>query len=223
MIDRVVILALAGSTVLGALLLLEWNTGQPAAHSPVAPAPMAEKRMPLRIQGPRIEELVATTLERPLFTATRRPPDRALANPAAGPELPNLRLTGVLIEPEHHIAIFTMPGTKPLVRSEGESVNEWRLDTIAPREVTLVGPTGSTTLEPKTDPNIVRSAQPQPQAQPQPLPQAMRAASTTGQPIGVATRPPFPLPAAAPPRPLPIPSARPPGPVRAPNPPRPPQ
>ena len=99
MIDRVVILALAGSTVLGALLLLEWNTGQPAAHSPAAPAPKAEERMPLRIQGPRIEELVATTLERPLFTATRRPPDRALANPAAGPELPNLRLTGVLIEP----------------------------------------------------------------------------------------------------------------------------
>ena len=179
--------------------------------------------MPLRIQGPRIEELVATTLERPLFTATRRPPDRVLANPTAGPELPNLRLTGVLIEPEHHIAIFAMPGTKPLVRSEGESVNEWRLDTIAPREVTLVGPTGSTTLEPKTDPNIVRSAQPQPQAQPQPLPQAMRAASTTGQPIGVATRPPLPLPAAAPPRPLPLPSARPPGPVRAPNPPRAPQ
>src|SRR5205823_6625090 len=139
MIDRVVILALAGSTVLGALLLLEWNTGQPAAHSPAAPAPKAEERMPLRIQGPRIDELVATT------------------------------------------------------------------------------------LEPKTDPNIVRSAQPQPQAQPQPLPQAMRAASTTGQPIGVATRPPLPLPAAAPPRPLPLPSARPPGPVRAPNSPRPPQ
>ena len=34
MIDRVVILALAGSTLLGALLLLEWDTGQPAAPHP---------------------------------------------------------------------------------------------------------------------------------------------------------------------------------------------
>ena len=226
MIDRVLLLSLTGSTLLSALVLLEWwDTGQPGKYDPVTPVSVAEERIQLRVQTPRIEELVAATLERPLFTTTRRPPDRASANPASSPELPDLRLAGVLIDSDHHIAIFAIPGAKPLVRAQGESVNEWRLDAITPREVTLIGPTGSTTLEPKTDPNIVRSAQPSPQSQPQPQlqPQAMRAASAAGQPIGVANRPPFPVPGAAPPRPPSIPIPRPPGPVRAPNPPRPPQ
>ena len=34
MIDRVLVLSLAGSTLFGALLLLEWDSGQPSAEEP---------------------------------------------------------------------------------------------------------------------------------------------------------------------------------------------
>jgi general secretion pathway protein N len=212
MIDRVLVLSLAGSTLFGALLLLEWDSGQPAAESPVAIAsPRPAETTPRRIQNPRVEELVATTLSRPLFSSTRRPRDRAIAGQAADPEF-QLRLSGIVIEPERRIAIFARTGAKPLVRSEGETLDEWRLDSISPREVTLTGPTGSTTLQPKTDPNIARPAPPQAQPQPQAQAQAGRPAVNLPRPPVVAGRPGAPAPVAVPPRAAQNP------PVRAPNP-----
>jgi len=204
MIDRVLVLSLAGSTLFGALLLLEWDSGQPSVESPVVIAsPRPAETTPRRIQNPRVEELVATTLSRPLFSSTRRPRDRAIAGQAADPEF-QLRLSGIVIEPQRRIAIFSKTGAKPLVRSEGETLDEWRLDSIGPREVTLSGPTGSTTLEPKTDPNITRPAppQPQPQAPPQAQAQAQagRPAVNLPRPPVVAGRPGAPAPVAIPPR-----------------------
>ena len=212
MIDRVLVLSLAGSTLFGALLLLEWDSGQPADESPVAIAsPRPAETTPRRIQNPRVEELVATTLSRPLFSSTRRPRDRAIAGQAADPEF-QLRLSGIVIEPERRIAIFARTGAKPLVRSEGETLDEWRLDSISPREVTLTGPTGSTTLQPKTDPNIARPAPPQAQPQPQAQAQAGRPAVNLPRPPVVPGRPGAPAPVAIPPRAAQNP------PVRAPNP-----
>ena len=202
MIDRVLVLSLAGGTLFGALLLLEWDSGQPSAESPVVIAsPRPAETTPRRIQNPRVEELVATTLSRPLFSSTRRPRDRAIAGQAADPEF-QLRLSGIVIEPQRRIAIFSKTGAKPLVRSEGETLDEWRLDSIGPREVTLSGPTGSTTLQPKTDPNITRPAPPQPQAQPQAQAQAQagRPAVNLPRPPVVAGRPGAPAPVAVPPR-----------------------
>lgn len=202
MIDRVLVLSLAGSTLFGALLLLEWDSGQPSTESPVVIAsPRPAETTPRRIQDPHVDELVATTLSRPLFSSTRRPRDRAVASQAGDPEF-QLRLSGIVIEPERRIAIFAKTGAKPLVRSEGETLDEWRLDSITPREVTLTGPTGSTTLEPKTDPNITRPAPPQPQAQPQAQAQAQagRPAVNLPRPPVVAGRPGAPAPVAVPPR-----------------------
>ena len=217
MIDRVLVLSLAGSTLFGALLLLEWDSGQPSAEDPVVIAsPRPAETTPRRIQDPRVDELVATTLSRPLFSSTRRPRDRAIAGQAADPEF-QLRLSGIVIEPERRIAIFAKTGAKPLVRSEGETLDEWRLDSITPREVTLSGPTGSTTLEPKTDPNIARPAppqlqpqQPQPQPQPQAQAQAGRPAVNLPRPPVVAGRPGRPAPVAIPPRAVQNPPVRPP-------------
>ncbi len=104
-----------------------------------------------------------------------------------------MRLTGIVIEADRHIAIFAVQGAKPLVRSEGETVNDWHLDSIAPRQVTLTGPAGTTTLEPKTDPNLVRPGVP-------PV-----------QPVAAGARSLFPTP----PMPQPRPAATPP--VRMPN------
>jgi len=204
MIDRVLVLSLAGSVLFGALLLLEWDSGQPSDESPVVVAsPRPAETTPRRIQDPRVDELVATTLSRPLFSSTRRPRDPAIASQTGDPEF-QLRLSGIVIEPERRIAIFAKTGAKPLVRSEGETLDEWRLDSITPREVTLSGPTGSTTLEPKTDPNIARPAPPQLQTQPQPQPQAQaqagRPAVNLPRPPVVAGRPGAPAPVAIPPR-----------------------
>ena len=174
----------------------------PGRHPVVIASPRPAETTPRRIQNPRVDELVATTLSRPLFSSTRRPRDRAIASQTGDPEF-QLRLSGIVIEPERRIAIFAKTGAKPLVRSEGETLDEWRLDSITPREVTLSGPTGST-LEPKTDPNIARPAPPQlqPQTQPQPQAQAQagRPAVNLPRPPVVTTRPGVPAPVAIPPR-----------------------
>ena len=187
-------MALAGSAVLAMLLVWEWETGSSTPQSPLSTAPTRlEERADTRSQRPPVEELVATTLGRPLFAATRRPADRVGDKRDSDPQLPNLRLTGIVIEPQHHIAIFAVPGAKSLLRSEGESLNEWRLDTIAPREVTLTGAAGSTTLQPKTDPNIVRSTQTQPQVGPQGAPPGAPRATPAAQRPEAAGRPPAPI------------------------------
>lgn len=192
MIDRVAVLFLAGGALFGAVLLGELDSGDPGGQPVATPAPAPEQTRPAqRVQSPRIDDLVATTLSRPLFSATRRPAERAAPDRPVDPELTNVRLTGIVIEPDRHIAIFAVQGAKPLVRSEGETVNDWHLDAIAPREVTVTGPAGTTTLEPKADPNLVRTAQP---AQPAP---AARLGTPPAQPAAAGpARPPFPVAAA---------------------------
>jgi len=192
MIDRVAVLFLAGGALFGAVLLGELDSGDPGGQPVATPAPAPEQTRPAqRMQSPRVDDLIATTLSRPLFSATRRPAERAAPDRPVDPELPNIRLTGIVIEPDRHIAIFAVQGAKPLVRSEGETVNDWHLDAIAPREVTVTGPAGTTTLEPKADPNLVRTAQP---AQPAPAP---RLGTPPAQPAAAGpARPPFPVAAA---------------------------
>jgi hypothetical protein len=118
-----------------------------------------------------------------LFSATRRPTERAVPNRPADPELTDFRLTGIVIDGDHRSAIFAKQGAKPLVRSEGEMVSNWRLDSVGPRAVTLAGPAGTTILEPKSDPNLVRPARPAqpapaaPKAQPNPSAQPAAAAA----------------------------------------------
>jgi len=181
MLDRVLILSLGGCAIFGALLFVELTStpnDEQADNRPPAPAEAAPATP---VQRPQIDQLMATSLGRPLFSATRQPPEEAAAasRPVAH-ELPNLRLTGIIIEPDRHLAIFAVPGAKPLVRSEGEMVDGMKLDSIGPHQVSLSGPTGVTTLEPKTDPHLVR---PPPPAFTGPAP---------GQP-GTAGHPPSPV------------------------------
>jgi hypothetical protein len=183
MMDRVVIALLTGSAVFGTLLFGELNDAadQPtvlptAARTEPLPAPAAPRA--------RVEELVETVLAHPLFSATRRPPEQAKTGPPADPGMGNLRLTGIIIEADRHLAVFAVPGAKPLARSEGEAVNEWHLDSISLREVSLSGPGGFMTLEPKSDPTMVRSTQ------------AARPVVSPTQPSAIGGRPPSPVAAA---------------------------
>lgn len=155
MIDRLTAIFLAGSVCFAAVLPLEFRTD--IAKPDYPPQPIAKSNQPPAADNgaPALKQFVATTLARPLFSATRRPPE-AESDGHTDASLNDLRLTGILIMPDQHFAIFAKSDGKPLVRSEGEMISDWRVDAIATQSITLSGPTGTTTLEPKADPNLVR-------------------------------------------------------------------
>jgi general secretion pathway protein N len=184
MIDRLVLLLPVGGCLLfGAILIMELAPA--GAEDPViAEAARSDAASPItRAQNPRPEELVTTTLARPLFSSARRPPQDAPSG-AANSDLTDARLTGIVTTPSHRMAIFAVNGDKPLKVAEGDAVSGWRVEGITPREVSLSGPTGTKTLQPKLDPNL---------------------AALPGQPPGgrvptapAAGRPRLPMPGAAP-------------------------
>jgi uncharacterized membrane protein YgcG len=112
----------------------------------------------------------AREIAEPLLGPTQRPPEAASSDNADDPRPPDVRLTGIVIEPDQRIAIFAVNGTKSVVLSEGEALNDWRIDSISPQKVSLSGPAGTMTLKPKPDANLVRPAPPAatPAGQPQP-------------------------------------------------------
>ena len=117
---------------------------------PVEIAPQAEVK-PLTSQAPP---------PNPLLSVPRRPPKPATLDNAADPRLPDVRLTGIVIDRDRRIAIFAVTGTRALVLSEGEALEEWRLDKISPQTVSLSGPAGSMTLALNADTNLAQSLSP---------------------------------------------------------------
>ena len=133
MIDRFVIYWLIGGCLIfGALVLLELRPAATDTATPnevsIRPDPSAMHRQP----STQLDELLAVALARPLFSSTRRPP-QAAANDSTDSDLADMRLTGIVTEPEHHLAIFAVKGaTKPLRLTEGEAVSGWRIESITP-------------------------------------------------------------------------------------------
>jgi general secretion pathway protein N len=189
MIDRLILLLLiAGSLVFGAVVYTELRPGgaKEAATAKVAARP--DSAPTLRRQGPRVEELVTTILARPLFSSTRRPAQDAPAGAAADSDLADTRLTGILTEPGRRMAIFAVNGGKPLKVVEGDEVSGWRVESITPREVSLSGPGGTKTLQPKLDPNLAGQV---------PQPPVANPAAPGGRPATAAARGRVPAPPAA--------------------------
>jgi hypothetical protein len=204
MIDRLVIyLLLAGCLIFGVLVLFEL---EPAATDTAAPKEVsrpADTTSTVRRQpSTRLDELLAMALARPLFSSTRRPPQSSANTGVTGSDLADVRLTGIVTEPDHHVAIFAVNGAKPLRLTEGEDVSGWRIESITPHEVSLSGPGGTKTLEPKLDPNLAQQPAPAPPPNP-----AARSPAQPGPGINLPPRP------AVPPG-LPTPPGRP-GRVRA--------
>jgi hypothetical protein len=138
---------LAGCLIFGSITFVELaldgsaETVLPAAHPK---------------QNPRVDELLETALARPLFSSTRRPPQRTTDDSAADTDLTDKRLTGIVTVPGRHIAIFAVKDTKPLIVAEGDTVSGWRIDAIRPIEVSLSGPGGTKTLSPQPDPTLAQ-------------------------------------------------------------------
>ena len=188
MIDRLVLLLLGGGCLLfGAILIIELAAAG-AEDTVVAQAARSNAASPTtRGQNPRPEELVATALARPLFSSTRRPPQDAPSG-AADSDLSDARLTGIVTTPGRRIAIFAVNGDKPLKVAEGDAVSGWRIESITPREVSLSGPTGGKTLQPKLDPTLAPTPGQPPIGQP----------GGRVPPAPAAGRPRVPVPGAAP-------------------------
>ena len=203
MMDRLVLLLLVGGCLLfGAILIMELAPAG-AEDAVVAQAARSDAASPAtQRQNPRSEELAATALARPLFSSTRRPPQDA-PNGAAPDDLTDARLTGIVTTPGHRIAIFAVSGDKPLKVAEGDAVSGWRIDSITPREVSLSGPSGTKTLQPKLDPNLASQPGQPPIGQPGvrvptppapgrprvPVPGAAPAVAQPPVPVGALPRP----------------------------------
>jgi general secretion pathway protein N len=156
MMDRLVLLlVLGGCALFGAILAMELaSAGSEDAVVTQAAARSDATSPTIRPQNPRPEELVATVLARPLFSSTRRPPQDAPSGAATDADLSDARLTAIVTTPGRRLAIFAVNGDKPLKVAEGDAVSGWRIESITPREVSLSGPSGTKTLQPKLDPNL---------------------------------------------------------------------
>ncbi|MBV9826556.1 MAG: hypothetical protein JO001_12935 [Alphaproteobacteria bacterium] len=156
MIDRPLVALLAGCAVFAGLIVFELLPDMPDPRAPeiapAAPAPALAKP-PAKVSA---AALSSTVLAAPLFSPTRHPPD-ASGGPSNS-ELNDVRLSGIVVEPDRRLAIFAVPGGKAMVRGEGEELNGWRLDSISEIAVSLSGPGGARTLEPRPDQTLVRSA-----------------------------------------------------------------
>jgi hypothetical protein len=148
-------LSLAGCLAFGALIFVEFAPGGSEDAALVEAAPRANVASTTdRKPNPRVNELLESTLARPLFSSTRRPPQSATDDGAANTDLSDKRLTGIVTAPGRHIAIFAVNDAKPLILAEGDSVSGWRIEAIGPIQVSLSGPDGNKTLRPKPDPNL---------------------------------------------------------------------
>jgi hypothetical protein len=154
MIDRRLLLSVGGCVLFSGVILLElgWGMTRPVPPAAVpsqtgglSPSPNETRADP--------NQLVFAILARPLFSSTRRPPPIADNDISGTFELGGARLTAIVIAPDERIAIFDMQGAKPLVLSEGQTVSGWRVDSITPSEVSLLGPGGLKTLQPKLNPS----------------------------------------------------------------------
>jgi hypothetical protein len=192
MIDRLaLILLLAGSMLFGAIFAAELTAPSAPAEIAVAAstAPVHGNTPPssvTSVANVRPDSMVAEILARPLFSATRRPPPQS-DSPTGDSALSDTRLTGIVTEPGYRFAIFAPNGAKALIVREGDTVSGWRVENITPSEVSLTGPEGTKTLQPKNDPNLVRASPPM-AAPPAPLPPTRAAA------VAAPSRPGFPAP-----------------------------
>ncbi len=151
--------ALALPLLAGFLLLLlaaEWLLPNAAApdwqRRPAIPAGMADNSTDADIAG-----WTASILARPLLSPSRRP--AAQPGHALSETLP--RLSAIIVIGGTRHAIFAAAGQKAHLVKEGDELGVYRIETVAPDKVDLLGPNGPVTLKPQFIPAAAPAAAPQ--------------------------------------------------------------
>ena len=142
---------MAGCVVFAAIVLAEFT---PQAGRTVAEKELATPGLvasPSQDHSSKIDQLLTTVLARPLFNVARRPSQRATNDSADDPGLSATRLTGIVTAPGQRVAIFAVTGANLLALTEGETVGDWQIESITPREVSLSGHGTAKRLQPKAD------------------------------------------------------------------------
>ncbi len=133
-------LAAALSVLLAAELLLPGPAAAPAREAPAIVAGTPDQGTDAAIL-----QWGGTVLARPLFNASRRPVNNTSTE--TGFTLP--RLSAIIVIGGMRSAIFAAPGQKPMLVAEGGAIGPYRLTSIAPNKVELLGPEGAVTLHPQ--------------------------------------------------------------------------
>ncbi len=90
----------------------------------------------------------ATILARPILSPDRRPAPPADASDAdTAYTLP--RLSAIIIANGTRSAVFSAPGEKPVFVAPGGEIGPYRLESITPDGVKMLGPDGLATLHPQ--------------------------------------------------------------------------
>ena len=169
--SRRLVLSLLGAAAAVLALLILWEALAPDTEEAAAPTPAAAAHDQAAAAsrpapaGAEITRWVNTILARPLFSVTRKPDATASnAGPAITDDHQDLpRLSGILTVGNTRHALFQPSGDVPtLTVGEGELVAGWNVVKIGLDSVTLKGPNGETTLEPKFDENLTPAAPPAP-------------------------------------------------------------
>ena len=133
---------LAGGLLL--LLAAEWAWPGPATPdlraAPAIPAAVADAAA-----DAAIGQWGDTALARPLFSPDRRPAAQVGADTDG--TLP--RLSAIIITGGGKSAVFAADGQKPQVVAEGGEIDGYRLQSIGPDSVEMLGPDGTITLRPQ--------------------------------------------------------------------------
>lgn len=149
------LLVLVGAISLGALGAQLYQTWQPITR-PTPAATALDK--PAAIDAPPAvswpigpdPSLLTETRERPLFVRERRPisatpielpePTQEVAAPPPAPDLPSLRLTGIVITPNGKAALLMEPGKQAATRAYvGDRVAAWQVTAVRADKVVLSG------------------------------------------------------------------------------------
>lgn len=125
------------------------------AQAALPPAATAQARDPGPETLPPLSALTET-VERPLFSASRRPPaapepppvvEQAAAPPPQPDPPPPLTLQGVIMGGDKTVALLRRDDTGELVTlAPGDELSGWRVGQVEPARVVLEGPDGPTEL-----------------------------------------------------------------------------
>lgn len=135
---RLLTVVLAGALLLAALL--PWAIPADRLAAVTLPAgPRGEVEAPASVRPLQPLDSYAATVERPLFTATRRaaPASAAVADRGSNLVLGRYRLTGVIVTPRRRSILLAGAGNRTQTVALGEVIDGWTLTTVEREQVVL--------------------------------------------------------------------------------------